>query len=255
MLFLDGGSTAIKTFLPKALPPTSSSLWTSIYCQTAPDAVLQWHSSFLDADADIITTNTYQIPLSGQTKDEFIPSLVRAAVSLAQQAIQRHKKGSIALSLGSRNAHAGKGEYSTDPQGTVAEYMEFHRSRITEWHGLLEDVWDTVSYLAFETVSSFDEASAILRVLDEVECTFGKKSWITFSCGDGSISRMEEIMSRLVRLDTSRLWGIGFNCVGIDIVHELGKMLARKIQELDLVMVIYPDAGSWSERNDRAVHH
>jgi len=163
-------------------------------------------------------------------------------------AVRRHGRGSVALSFGSRNALDGKGEYSCVAKTSETEYAEFHQSRITQWRGFLDELWEEVEYLAFETVSSYEEARAIIHILDEVESTSAKKCWITFSCGDASVQRMEGIISRLLQEDISRLWGIGFNCVGIDIVCELARMLDRLIVEKGLVMVVYPDAGSWSER-------
>ena len=248
MLSLDGGSTSIKSFLPSTLNSSSSSLWTSIYSQTAPEAVLQWHTSFLNGGADIITTNTYQIPLLRDLPDGIPPSIVCAAVSLAIRAIEQHGKGSIALSLGTRNAHTGKGEYSNAAQGTIQQYAEFHRTRLLEWHDILGELWNKIEYLAFETISSLEEATAIVVVLRGLEFTFDKKTWISFSCGDGSVSRMQGIFSRLVQMDLSKLWGLGFNCVGIDIVNDLTGMLAGRIQGLNFMMVIYPDAGNWLQR-------
>jgi len=253
MLILDGGSTSIADFLPNPRPSIPAHLdrvWTAAYPQIAPDAVFEWHKSFLDAGADIIITDTYQIPLARDLPDANLPGLIHSAVAIAHQAILDHGKGSIALSLGTRNAHSGKGEYAIEPQASIAEYKEFHTEKLHEFYSAVGELWEEVRYLAFETVSSFEEATAILEVLRRAEeYTYDKKAWITFSCGDGSSSRMKNIVSRLLNSkDISHLWGIGFNCVGIDIVKNLAEMLDRELEGSNLRMILYPDAGRWIER-------
>lgn len=251
MRLLDGGSTSIAKFVPTPAPPIPeplSKLWTSAHSLTSPSAVLEWHTSFLKAGADIITTNTYQIPLAADAPGVDIPKLMYAAVSIAVKAVQGFGRGSVALSLGSRNAGYGKGEYCTQAKATVEEYRTFHERRIKEYEAALGLLLDDIQYIAFETVSSYEEAEAILSVLS-AESRIRRKAWISFSCGDASIPRMQDIFSRLMKLPTiSALWGIGFNCIGYDIVIELAKMLANTIKDTGVTLVIYADAGRWHEK-------
>jgi homocysteine S-methyltransferase len=255
MLLLDGGSTSITNFLPTPPPPIPPSLkrfWTASYSQIAPDAVQAWHASFLNAGSDIITTNTYQLPLPKDYPDVDIRELMFSAVSVAVKAVRDAEKGSVALSLGTRNAQGGKGEYAVEPQAGEKEYAAFHRERIREFHSAVAYLWKGIEYLAFETVSSFEEASAILEVLADGSISpiiQRKKCWITFSCGDASSSRMDRIFSRVLESpNIGLLWGIGFNCVGIDIVDDLSGRLAERIKDRDLMLVLYPDVGSWHDR-------
>ena len=255
MLLLDGGSTSITNFLPTPppqIPPSLKPFWTASYSQINPDAVQAWHASFLNTSSDIITTNTYQLPLPNDHPDVDIRGLMFSAVSVATKVVRDAGKGSVALSLGTRNAQGGKGEYAVEPQASEKEYAAFHRERITEFLSAVGDLWKDIEYLAFETVSSFEEASAILEVLADgsISTTIqGKKCWITFSCGDASSSRMDRIFSRALELPNSGLlWGIGFNCVGIDIAGDLSRRLAERIKDRDLMLVLYPDAGSWHDR-------
>ena len=252
MLILDGGSTSIANFLPSprpAIPSPLTKLWTAAYSQIAPGAVLEWHKSFLEAGADIITTNTYQIPLSKDLPDADLPSIVHKAVSLALEAVQSHGKGSVALSFGTRNAQFGKSEYSTEAQASMEEYREYHREKLAEFYMATRKELKHIEYFAFETLSSFEEASAVLEILAQTHFTVGKKAWVTFSCGDASISRMEGIIEQVLQSQhILRLWGIGFNCVGIDIVKDLTEMLAKKINGTHLRMVVYPDAGRCHDR-------
>ena len=175
-----------------------------------------------------------------------IPNVIRMAIDLALQAVHEHGRGSVALSLGSMNARVGKGEYSTEPMATVEEYTNFHRERIRQFHEAIKDVWNEVGYLAFETISSYEEAEAILTVLSDQPITRSKKAWVTFSCGDASIPRMSDIFSQILKSSTiSTLWGLGINCVGIDIAGGLARMVAEKIASMQLTLVVYPDAGRW----------
>lgn len=158
-------------------------------------------------------------------------------------------RGSVALSLGTRNAGFGREEYSTEAKATIQEYTFFHRERIRQFYSACKELWDDIGYLAFETISSYEEAEAILTVLSEESITRSKKAWITFSCGDASIARMNDIFSRLIKLPTiSSLWGIGVNCVGIDIAGELARMIAEMIISTGLTLVAYPDAGRYGDK-------
>src|ERR1700736_5744455 len=110
MLLLDGGSTSIRNFLPTPLPetpPDLAKLWTAAYSQTCPAAVQQWHTAFLKAGSDIITTNTYQIPLAQDIINADIPMLIQSALHVAFKAKASYGRGSVALSFGTRNAIAG----------------------------------------------------------------------------------------------------------------------------------------------------
>jgi homocysteine S-methyltransferase len=250
MLLLDGGSTSINNFLPSPPPsisPPLSKLWTSSYSLLSPSAVRQWHTSFLNAGSNIITTNTYQIPLAEDVPEIDVPTFIRSAVEIAVDTAK--DRGSVALSLGTMNAIFGKEEYSTEAKATIQEYASFHRERIRQFYSACKELWDDIEYLAFETISSYEEAEAILMVLSEESITHSKKAWITFSCGDASIARMNDIFSRLVKLPTIlSLWGIGVNCVGIDIAVELARMIAEKIVSTELTLVVYPDARRWGDK-------
>lgn len=256
MLILDGGSTSISNFLTPEEPqsPLISKLWTAAYSQISYTAVQRWHKSFLDAGSNIITTNTYQIPPASYYPDLNIPEVMRAAVEVAVKAVQDHGKGAIALSLGTRNSIVGKREYDTSPLFSVQEYYEFHKERLKDYEECFGKLPKEVEYLAFETISSYEEAEAILSLLanerNSLSTIIDKKVWITFSAGDGSLQRMDGIFSKLFQSPNIKyLWGIGFNCVGIDIAGHFTRMLVEKTKEatVDLWMVLYPDAGKFCD--------
>jgi len=217
-----------------------------------PSAVKQWHLSFLNSGSDIITTNTYQIPLAECVPDIEVPAAIRSAVQLAVEASEEAGHGAVALSFGTKNSNYGKGEYSVEPLAPFDEYASYHRDKISQFHDALRGLWDKIEYLAFETVSSYEEAKAVLCVLDEKDVrpmVQGKKAWITFSCGDGSIPRLRNIISRIAKSPCiSALWGIGVNCIGIDIALNLAKMVDEEVRSNLLALVVYPDAGSWKDR-------
>src|SRR5437762_5941117 len=202
IIFLDGGSTSIHNLFPSpppAIPSSLEKLWTSAYSLTQPSMILAWHKSFLDAGSNVITTNTYQLPCQKDLPEIDIPKAMSSAVALALQAIQEFGSGAVALSLGTRNAITGVkgGEYVTEPTATIDEYESYHRQKICEFHVATGDSWDKIEYLAFETLSSYEEAEAILNVLtdeDIVPRVGNKKAWITFCCGDGCKARMKRIV-------------------------------------------------------------
>jgi len=259
MLLLDGGSTSIFNFLTEPEPehssPLLSRLWTASYSQSSPAAVQKWHKSYLRAGSDIITTNTYQIPPASYYPDIDIPGAMQSSVQAAVSAVKQHRKGSVALSLGTRNSIVGKREYDTAPLFSVDEYYRFHQERLEDYQTYLGELPEEIKYLAFETVSSFEEADAILSLLATERHTIPiiqqTKAWITFSVGDASLSRMSNILSKLLENpNINRLWGVGFNCVGIDIVGDLARELERMIRErnANLWLVLYPDAGMFYDK-------
>ena len=94
---------------PPEIHPTLRKLWTAAYSQTCPSAVQNLHASFLAAGSDIITTNTYQIPLARDIPSADIAALTRSAVDVAVRPVAEYGRGSVALSFGTRNAIAGGG--------------------------------------------------------------------------------------------------------------------------------------------------
>lgn len=86
---------------------------------------------------------------------------------------------------------------------------------------------------------------AILKVLGEddiVGRVRDKKVWIAFCCADGCVERMEMIVQKVLDLPaSSTFWGIGFNCVGIEVAPALAKVLAGKVDGKGLTLVLYPD--------------
>jgi len=256
MLLLDGGSTSIFNFVPNSAPhsPLLSKLWTASLSRLSPAAVHKWHKSFLDAGSNIITTNTYQIPPISYYPDLDIRDVIIDAVGLALNAVSEHGEGAVALSLGTRNSIVGKREYDCAPLFSIEEYYDFHKERLEDYQKILGHLFAEITYLAFETISSYEEAEAILFILADKNASSiieAKKAWITFSVGDASIPRITQLLSKVVKDPNIKyLWGIGFNCVGIDIAGDLARALAKMIQtmDLDLRLVLYPDAGKFHEK-------
>lgn len=170
-------------------------------------------------------------------------------------AVLEHGEGAVALSLGTRNSIVGKREYDSAPLFSIEEYYDFHKERLEDYQRLLGQLSAEITYLAFETISSYEEAEAVLSILANENASLsmieGKKAWITFSVGDASIPRITQLLSKVVKDPNIKyLWGIGFNCVGIDIGGDLAWVLAKMIEEMDLDLwfVLYPDAGKFYEK-------
>jgi len=84
-LVLDG---AMGSFLQEKGFNPDDSLWMTKVNKSNPEIILQIHREYIDAGADIITTNTFRTnPSSLETEDNSIcKSYVRQAVDLAQEA-------------------------------------------------------------------------------------------------------------------------------------------------------------------------
>jgi S-methylmethionine-dependent homocysteine/selenocysteine methylase len=169
VLLLDGGMGRELHFRGVEVPET---IWSAASLLSAPDVVQQIHQDFIEAGADIITTNTYGVIASDLAKiglEKRFKELNEIACTLAKNA----RKGA-----GKNVAIAGslpplRGSYRPDLVGPLDEIEALYDEQATI-------LAPHVDLLICETMSSGKEALAAARAA----CKTGKPVWISWALGD-----------------------------------------------------------------------
>ena len=302
---------------------TSTPLWSSHLLITSPSTLSAAHASFVDAGADVILTATYQASFegfsrtkrSGRRDDEAVRSgkeeigeesgygrdeatqYMRSAVPLAVSAfsaptLSSPRQPRIALSLGAYGATlTPSAEYS----GVYPASMST-RSALTQWHADRlsvftsdEPTWDSVEFVAFETVRKAEEVRGIRDVMAGLQREGkGGKIWWICCVVPREVTEQEEVRG-LVRAmlaptlseqgaeEVGRPWGVGVNCSSVSkvswVVSVFEEEVRRMVEQHEFVnewengnavgpwLVIYPDGADglvyntstmeWEEGGDK----
>jgi len=236
---LDGGfATHLTKVVDDGGAMISDPLWSCGALQRCPDAVVRAHADFLDAGANIITTNTYQanaklfrkhLKFEDPVLDPHL--LMESAPELARKATGKvsgggggrrgaKKSALIVGSVGPYGACLGDGsEYNghyIESEGLSEPEM---RQKLKAWHTdrIKRLAVGGIRMFAVETIPSVLEALAVLDVLEELP---GTRCWISFQCRDGGMTTargepLDEAFCTLAHHPEFRykVKAIGANCV------------------------------------------
>ncbi len=244
-LILDGG---LATELERRGHDLSDALWSARLLADDPDAIRQVHTAYYLAGADCCISAGYQATIPG-----FVQRGMTAAA--ARDLIAR----SVRLTVEARDAFwategvragrlrplvaAGVGPYGA----YLADGSEYTGVYDLDENGLLDfhaERWDILAgsaadLLACETIPSFTEARALLRLLDG---TPGAYAWFSFSCRDGGhISDGTPIADCAAMLaDHERVAAVGINCTPPRYIPDLIRAVAAVT---DKSVIVYPNSG------------
>jgi homocysteine S-methyltransferase len=272
---LDGGFTStLKQFYTASVDVDADPLWSCRALKTDPQAVIKTHEAFINAGANIITTNTYQghhelfrkhiKDFKDPVKDPHL--IMEQAVDMVDQALinatglKRGPHRLVAGSVGPYGACQGDGSEYTgsyiDTTMTRDSLRDWHKDRITRL-----TFNEGVSIIAAETLPSYVEALAILDTLEDFP---GIRCWISFQCKDDAHTAagepIEEAFRQLVAHPLFlRVRAVGVNCVKPSQVTPLLKCL-NKVNRWSvwpenhfyqqLPYVVYPNGGEdWDAVN------
>jgi homocysteine S-methyltransferase len=187
MLVLDGG---LATHLETLGCDLSDALWSARLLLDNPGIIQQAHLDYFYAGADVAITASYQATIPGLIKRGLSQAdaimLLQRSVKLAVAARDqfwreriddgKRLRPFIAASIGPYGAYLADGsEYSGKYDLGEDALYTWHRPR---WYTLAETEADL---LACETIPSFAETRALLRLVDDGETAV----WFSFSCRDG----------------------------------------------------------------------
>lgn len=250
---LDGG---LATELEQRGCDISGPLWSAHVLDRSPEALTAVHLDYLRAGADCIATAGYQIssvgyrdmglsrPAAAQAASRALTrSVSLAEAARAQYATENPRRVWIAASLGPWGAalHNGAeyhGRYEIDEDALVA----FHAERLAVIAGT------TADFIAFETIPSLPEASAILRAL----ARFPQLSaWISFTCPDAEhVAHGESLLACSEMLShQGQVLAIGINCTAPSLILPLLAAAQRGVRGRKPI-IVYPNSGeAWDAAN------
>ncbi len=256
VFILDG---ALATELERRGCDINNALWSAKILAENPDAIGAVHADYFTAGADCAITASYQATIEGFVKKGFTEaqadSLIRSSVRIAKRARDTfwenpdnrtgRPKPLVAGSVGPYGAYLAdgseyRGDYSLDAQGL----LDFHRSRIKI---LTEEGADI---LACETIPSFVEAKALVKLLEEfphIHC------WMSFSAKNGmQICDGTPISDCAHYLDAcAQVAAIGINCTApqhiVSLIGEIKNNTRKPV-------VVYPNSGEEYDAQTKTWH-
>lgn len=246
VVILDG---ALATELERRGADLKDPLWSAKLLLEEPALIRQLHYDYFVAGADIAITASYQASFPGLAARglgaEQSADLMRLSVQLATQARDHYHNQHadnlttqrpllIAASVGPYGAYLHDGsEYRGDYGVTVEQLMAWHRPRLSVLATSGADL------LACETIPSFAEGEALVRLLAEFPDT---AAWLSFSCADGEHVCHGERFADCVAMAAAspQLVAIGVNCTPPRYIESL-------LQEAAAVtpkpLLTYPNSG------------
>jgi S-methylmethionine-dependent homocysteine/selenocysteine methylase len=179
-LLLDGGTG--RELLKRGVPILTE-IWSATALYLAPDIVRQVHADFIDAGADIITTNTYGIARERMAREGIehrYTELNQIAGQLAAEARDAANQGGA----GRRVAVAGSlppysGSYRPDKVGSFDHLLPQYREQA-------EVLAPYVDLFICETMSSAAEGLAAATAAVE----FGKPVWVAWTLHEDRSGRL-----------------------------------------------------------------
>ena len=254
---IDGGfSTQLQVYTEGV---NEDPLWTARSIVTNPDTVEQVHMDFIDAGANVILTNSYQVSEEGfkqylnmDSKDT--AEAVRSTVNLAKSAIIKCGKRSVLIG-GSVGPY---GACQSDGSEYTGSYIDsVSRDELVQWHlpRVRTLVSSGVDFIAAETLPSWKEA---IGILDCISATGGAiPVWVSFTLKDeNSLPSGESVQEAIRQLrkhelfSKGRIFAVGLNCLHPTMVSVAVDNI-RKVTKT-LPIVVYPNSGeTWDgvERN------
>lgn len=196
-LLLDG---AFGSYLQQKGFETDDTLWTTKINQLNPEAVIQIHKEYIEAGADIITTNTFRTNPSSFNNSGLsnISSYVTQAVNLAKQAVDDKK-----IYIAGSNAPA-EDCYQIERTLSNKELQVNHCKHID----LLID--NGVDFVLNETQSHLDEIQIICDHCDKHGIAYVLSLYLDETM---YLLSGEKLGSMFSMLADSSVLAVGINCV------------------------------------------
>lgn len=178
-------------------------IWSANALLVAPDEVVNVHMDYLNAGADIITTNTYSVirrDLALEGLESRFEELNVKACELAIQA--REQSGTDAVIAGSLPPL--RGSYRPDLVGPDEEILPQYREQASI-------IAPRVDMIICETMSCAREALAAATAA----CETGLPVWVSFTLDDGGTGKLrsgETVTAAAATLEALPIAGILCNC-------------------------------------------
>lgn len=239
-LVLDGG---MSNQLESAGHDLGDALWSARLLADRPEAVVEAHTAYFRAGADVAITAGYQATFEGFAKRGIgrgrTAELLTLSVELAREAARRApgtgRPRFVAASVGPYGAMLADGsEYRGGYGLTRAELEAFHRPRLEVLAAAAPDV------IALETVPDAEEAAALLRAVRGL----GVPVWLSYTvAGDRTRAGQPLAEAFALAADVAEVVAVGVNCCA---PADAEAAVATAVRVTGRPAVVYPNSGeSW----------
>ena len=196
-LILDG---AMGSYLQQKAFKTDDIIWTTNINRTNPDAIIQIHNEYIEAGADIITTNTFRTNPA---------SLSKAGISIASEYVEQAVELAFQASFGKNVLIAGSNAPAEDCYQTERTLSKNKLEKNHKYHiDLLAD--SGVNFILNETQSHFDELRIICDHCDRNSIPSVISLYVLDTLKILSGESLESVLSFLNDHD---VLAVGLNCI------------------------------------------
>lgn len=216
-----------------------------------PQAVKEVHNSYLQAGADIITTNTFSsnsLSLSDYSAEKYVRLLNYQAARLAREsadsftASDPSKPRFVAGSMGPTNKSCSISPRVEEPGYRAVTFEELRSAYKIQAEALLDG---GVDLLLIETVFDTLNAKAALFAIDEIRqergCEIPVMLSATVSGNSGRLLSGQGVEAFLISVSHAPLFSVGLNCsFGADLLKPWMRILSGAAS---LPVSLYPNAG------------
>lgn len=218
---------------------------------TRPDIIRDMHITYLQAGADIITTNTFNANAVSQEMygtEGHVYEMNRVSAEAARSVADEYsgltseKPRFVAGSIGPTNAFTSRAPYPGKAGCRIIEYDTLRDACREQAKGLLEG---GVDLILLETIFDLNNARAALEAVNELGREKGESTCMMISASTHDISGREikiiDILPILQKFPYIEVLSLGYNCGrGITGMLPLMKELSA---EVNCFTSLYPGAG------------
>ena len=216
---------------------------------TRPDIIAEIHRKYLDAGADIITTNTFSSQRISQADYHLEDSArqmalegARIARRMADEFSTEEKPRFVAGSIGPTNKTLSMSPDVSNPAAREITYDELLEAYMEQADGLVEGGVDTLLIeTIFDTLNAKCAIDACMRVMEQCNVELPIMLSVTISDLAGRTLSGQTLDAFLASVSTYPIFSVGLNCsFGATQMKPYLRQLARKAP---YYISCYPNAG------------
>jgi len=216
---------------------------------TRPDIIAEIHRKYLDAGADIITTNTFSSQRISQADYHLEDSARQMALEgakiarrMADEFSTEEKPRFVAGSIGPTNKTLSMSPDVSNPAAREITYDELLEAYMEQADGLIEGGVDTLLIeTIFDTLNAKCAIDACMRVMEQRNVELPIMLSVTISDLAGRTLSGQTLDAFLASVSTYPIFSVGLNCsFGATQMKPYLRQLARKAP---YYITCYPNAG------------
>ncbi|MDL2255579.1 methionine synthase [Parabacteroides sp. OttesenSCG-928-K15] len=192
-----------------------------LLCLTQPDVLLSIHKEYLEAGADIITTNTFNannISLADYGMQGYVRDINLAAARIVRSAIDEFSAGTnrslfAAGSIGPTNKTASMSPDVNDPAYRAVSYRDLYEAYKEQIEALVDGGVDILLFeTVFDTLNAKAGLDAATDVLKEKEKDLPIMLSVTLSGQGGRTFSGQTLAAFLASVQHAPIISVGLNC-------------------------------------------